>query len=61
MFYLLETVLAPVWVWMIFAEVPSRNSMIGGVIIIVALIAHSLWQLHDGRKRRAAPAVRHPA
>jgi drug/metabolite transporter (DMT)-like permease len=61
MFYLLETVLAPVWVWMIFAEMPSRNSMIGGVIIIVALIAHSLWQLHDGRKRRAASAVRHPA
>src|SRR5690606_30665078 len=60
MFYLLETVLAPVWVWMIFAEVPSRNSTIGGVIIIVALVAHSLWQLHEGRKRRAAPAVRHP-
>ncbi|MBA3449489.1 MAG: DMT family transporter, partial [Pseudaminobacter sp.] len=32
MFYLLETVLAPVWVWMIFFEIPSRNSMIGGAI-----------------------------
>ncbi len=61
MFYLLETVLAPVWVWMIFAEVPSRNSLIGGIIIIVALVAHSLWQLHEGRKRRAATVVRHPA
>jgi drug/metabolite transporter (DMT)-like permease len=61
MFYLLETVLAPVWVWMIFNEVPSRNSLIGGTILIVTLIAHSLWQLHDGRRRRAALAVRHPA
>lgn len=61
MFYLLETVLAPVWVWMIFNEVPSRNSLIGGVIIIVTLVAHSLWQLHEGRKRRAATVVRHPA
>jgi drug/metabolite transporter (DMT)-like permease len=61
MFYLLETVLAPVWVWMIFAEVPSRNSLIGGMILIVTLVAHSLWQLHDGRKRRAATIVRHPA
>ena len=61
MFYLLETVLAPVWVWMVFAEVPSRNSLIGGTILIVALVFHSTWQLHQGRRRRAASAVRHPA
>ena len=61
MFYLLETVLAPVWMWMIFYETPTRNSLIGGVILIVALVAHSIWQLADGRKRRAAIAVRHPA
>jgi drug/metabolite transporter (DMT)-like permease len=60
MFYLLETVLAPIWVWMIFAEVPSRNSLIGGAILIVTLVAHSLWQLHEGRKRRATLAVSHP-
>lgn len=61
MFYLLETVLAPVWVWMIFAEVPTRNSLIGGTILIVTLVAHSLWQLHDGRKRNAALAAQYPA
>ena len=60
MFYLLETVLAPVWVWMIFSEVPSRNSLIGGAILIVSLVAHSLWQLREGRRRRAAAAMRHP-
>ena len=43
MFYLLETVLAPVWVWLIFSEAPSRNSLIGGTILIVALVAHSCW------------------
>jgi len=61
MFYLLETVLAPVWVWLIFAETPSRNSLIGGTILIVALVAHSLWQLQEGRKRRADLVVHHPA
>lgn len=61
MFYLLETVLAPVWVWMIFAETPTRDSLIGGAILIVTLIAHSLWQLHEGRKRRATLAVGQPA
>jgi len=60
MFYLLETVLAPVWMWMIFYEVPTRNSLIGGTILVMALVTHSLWQLHEGRKRRAAAMVRHP-
>ena len=59
MFYLLETVLAPIWVWMIFSEVPSRNSMIGGAILIVALLVHSLWQL--SRRRDAEQIVTHPA
>ena len=63
MFYLLETVLAPVWVWLIFSEAPSRNSLIGGTILIVALVAHSLWQLAEGRRRRAAQrsGIRHSA
>ena len=61
MFYLLETVLAPVWVWMIFSETPSTASLIGGSLLITTLVAHSLWQINHGRKRRAAAAVRHLA
>lgn len=59
MFYLLESVLAPVWVWLIFAETPSRNSLIGGTILVAALVAHSLWQLWRVRdlRRDTAPAV----
>ncbi|MEQ1955359.1 DMT family transporter [Mesorhizobium sp. CN2-181] len=61
MFYLLETVLAPIWVWMIFSETPTRNSLIGGAILIAALLAHSLWQLTNSRRRSAAEELRHPA
>jgi drug/metabolite transporter (DMT)-like permease len=61
MFYLLETVLAPVWVWLVFSEVPSRSSLIGGTILIVALVGHSLWQLSEGRKRRAVAVARQSA
>lgn len=61
MFYLLETVLAPVWVWMIFAEAPTRNSIIGGVVLVTALAAHSLWQWRQNRKPLIEPTdVRHP-
>jgi drug/metabolite transporter (DMT)-like permease len=61
MFYLLETVLAPIWVWAIFAEVPSRNSLIGGTILILALIAHSLWQLFGKRRVTDEEGVHYPA
>lgn len=60
MFYLLETVLAPVWVWLIFAETPTARSLVGGAILIVALAAHSTWQLVEGRRRKAATVLRHP-
>lgn len=56
MFYLLETILAPVWVWMIFAEQPSRNVLIGGLIMIVALIGHAVWQIGRDRRRRQKTA-----
>ncbi|MEW9808219.1 DMT family transporter [Mesorhizobium marinum] len=61
MFYLLETVLAPVWMWLIFLEKPSGNALVGGVILVVALVAHSVWQLMEGRRRRAAAAISQPA
>ncbi|TIX89608.1 DMT family transporter [Rhizobium sp. P44RR-XXIV] len=54
MFYLLETILAPIWVWMIFAEAPTDMTLAGGAILIVALGAHSLWQARA--KTRAAMA-----
>ena len=61
MFYLLETVLAPVWVWLIFSETPSTPTLIGGTILICALVAHSLWQLAQGRKAQTKGNFRHPA
>jgi drug/metabolite transporter (DMT)-like permease len=57
MFYLLETILAPIWVWMIFKEVPSSQTLLGGGILLSALIAHSIWELNEDRRARfAAPA-----
>lgn len=60
MFYLLETVLAPVWVWIIFDEVPSNNALVGGTILIVTLVVHSIWQIAEGRRRTARGNLRHP-
>ena len=54
MFYLLETVLAPVWMWMIFREVPSMATLLGGTLIIGALLVHSLAGLHARQNGRVA-------
>lgn len=46
---LLETILGPVWVWVILFEAPSDNALIGGVIVIVTLGAHAMVSLKNNR------------
>ena len=35
-----ETLLGPVWVWLIHGEVPSARTIIGGAVIFAALLVH---------------------
>jgi len=44
MFFLLDTVLTPLWIWMIFGELPTTQSMIGGALVISTLCVHSFWR-----------------
>lgn len=48
MFFLLETILAPIWVWLIFTEVPTDQSLLGGAIVLIAITVHSGVQLRRG-------------
>jgi drug/metabolite transporter (DMT)-like permease len=50
----LEPVLAPLWVWLIHAEVPSELTIIGGTIVFVALFSHLLLEWMKSRQRRLA-------
>jgi drug/metabolite transporter (DMT)-like permease len=56
MAFLLETVLTPVWVWLIFGETASRNALMGGAIIVSTLVAHGIWRLfaHSGHHASAS-------
>ncbi len=56
MFYLLETILAPIWIWLIFAETPSSMTLTGGAILVGAIMAHSLWMV---RTKPAQQALTH--
>lgn len=42
---LIETIMAPIWVWIFLNEIPSSNTYIGGSIIILTLIVNSLYTL----------------
>jgi drug/metabolite transporter (DMT)-like permease len=46
----LEPVLAPVWVWLIHNEVPSRFTVIGGAIVFAALFSHLVLEWAKSRK-----------
>ena len=45
LFFLLETVIGPIWVWMIIKEQPSIETIQGGLIIILTIAIHSFLKL----------------
>jgi drug/metabolite transporter (DMT)-like permease len=48
---ILEIVLAPLWVWLVFREEPSTAALVGGMLIFAAIIWHTVRDLQ-------APAAR---
>ena len=45
LFFLLETIIGPIWVWLIIKEQPSIETLQGGVIIIATIAIHSFLKL----------------
>ena len=45
LFFLLETIIGPIWVWMIIKEQPSIETILGGVVIILTIAIHSFLKL----------------
>ncbi|MDC0353670.1 DMT family transporter [Candidatus Pelagibacter sp.] len=45
LFFLLETIIGPFWVWMVIREQPSIETIQGGVVIILTIAIHSFLKL----------------
>ncbi len=45
LFFLLETILGPIWVWLVIKEQPSLETIIGGSVIILTIAVHSFLAL----------------
>ena len=47
LFFLLETIIGPIWVWLIIKEQPSIETLQGGVVIIMTIAIHSFLKLKN--------------
>ena len=47
LFFLLETIIGPIWVWLIIKEQPSIETLQGGVVIIATIAIHSFLKLKN--------------
>ncbi len=45
LFFLLETILGPIWVWLVIKEQPSLETILGGIVIVVTIAIHSILSL----------------
>ena len=45
LFFLLETIVGPFWVWMVIKEQPSIETIQGGAVIILTIAIHSFLKL----------------
>jgi len=50
--YLLESILGPLWVWLVIHEIPSPNTLVGGSILLVSVA----WFAHHSIREEAALA-----
>ena len=52
-----EPVLGPVWVWLVHGEVPGNRTLVGGGVVILALVLHLAWQFRLRDERVNFPPV----
>ena len=50
MLTLLETIIGPMWVWIVIGEEPGIRTLLGGTVIVAALLFHALWRFRQTRQ-----------
>jgi drug/metabolite transporter (DMT)-like permease len=51
---LLETVLGPVWVWLVLSEQPLRQTFIGGALVVTAIVVNAWLGFRSKRPKASA-------
>ena len=51
LFMILESIVGPLWVWLVLGEIPSLLTLIGGLVIIMGLALHTVYSRSERRSR----------
>jgi len=51
LFFLLETIIGPLWVWLVIKEQPSMETLQGGAVIVATIAIHSFLKLKNSSTR----------
>ena len=57
LFLIVETILAPIWVWFVLGEVPPGMTFVGGSLIVLTLVVHSWMGLREIKRLRRVAAA----
>ena len=57
LFFLLETILGPLWVWIVIKEQPSDKTIYGGIVIIITIAVHSLLAIKKTQTKTTQPTI----
>ena len=49
LFFLLETIIGPIWVWLVIKEQPTPETILGGLIIIITIAIHSFIKIKNSQ------------
>jgi drug/metabolite transporter (DMT)-like permease len=50
----LEAPLAPLWVWLVIAEIPGLATIVGGGLVLLAVVGHIVWEGRSSRENQTA-------
>jgi drug/metabolite transporter (DMT)-like permease len=54
---LLEVVLGPIWVWLLYSERPETLTLVGGSVIVAAVLLHALADLRPASLRARSESL----
>jgi drug/metabolite transporter (DMT)-like permease len=49
--YLLESILGPLWVWLVIRETPSLNTIVGGSMLLISVAWFAHHSLREETRR----------
>ncbi len=52
-----EPVLGPIWVWLVHGEIPGSRTLVGGAVVVLALLLHLGWQFRQQSQVANVPLV----